>query len=308
MAGLVRVGISGWRYAPWRGEFYPKGLPQRLELAYASRALSTIELNGSFYSLQTPQRYAEWREATPDGFVFSVKAPRFITHVRRLRDFDAPLANFMASGIFSLQEKLGPILWQFPPSFTFDPEQLEPFLAALPHDTDAAGRLAERHDAHLRGRAQTHSPRKWVMRHAMEIRNYSFVDERFVKLLRKYRVALVVADTAGRWPSCQDVTADFMYMRLHGDKELYASGYTDKALDDWAQHIDAWRHGRQPRNSPRISQDAPPARNTREVFCYFDNDIKVKAPYDAARLAQRLGAAQRLIDHAPILDELIPQG
>ncbi|MGC3965266.1 MAG: DUF72 domain-containing protein [Rhodocyclaceae bacterium] len=305
---MVRVGISGWRYAPWRGEFYPKGLPQRLELAYASRALSTIELNGSFYSLQTPQRFAEWHEATPDGFVFSVKAPRFITHIRRLRDFESPLANFMASGIFSLQEKLGPILWQFPPSFGFDPDQLEGFLAALPHDTDAAGRLAERHDTHLRGRSQIHSPRKWPMRHAIEIRNHSFVDERFVQMLRKYRVALVVADTAGRWPRCQDVTTDFMYLRLHGDKELYASGYTDAALDDWAQHIDAWCHGRQPRHSPRISHEAPPARNSREVFCYFDNDIKVKAPLDAARLALRLGAAQRLLDHQPILDGLILQG
>ncbi|MFT4173500.1 MAG: DUF72 domain-containing protein [Rhodocyclaceae bacterium] len=295
MPGDVRIGISGWRYAPWRGEFYPKGLRQQDELAFASRALPTIELNGSFYSLQTPARYAQWHDDTPEGFMFSVKAPRFITHVRRLREFEAPLANFLASGIFNLEEKLGPILWQFPPSFTFNAETVEPFLAALPHDTEAAGAIARRHDAHLKERALVHAHGKWPLRHAMEIRNDSFVDAAFVALLRRYKVAWVIADTAGKWPAYHDLTADFVYMRLHGDKELYASGYTDQALAVWAERVDAWRRGKQVRDADLIA-DAAPARRARDVFCYFDNDVKVKAPFDAARLAKRLDVPQRLID------------
>src|SRR5690242_12559959 len=135
--GKIRIGISGWRYAPWRGVFYPQGLAQHRELEYASRALPTIEINGSFYSLQRPDSYAQWYDATPRGFVFSVKAPRYITHIRRLREIEKPLANFFASGVFNLKEKLGPILWQFPPSFRFDPELFEAFLKQLPHDTEA---------------------------------------------------------------------------------------------------------------------------------------------------------------------------
>jgi uncharacterized protein YecE (DUF72 family) len=295
MPGEVRIGISGWRYGPWRGEFYPKGLRQKDELAFASQALSTIELNGSFYSLQTPARYAQWRDDTPEGFMFSVKAPRFITHVRRLRDFEAPLANFLASGIFNLAEKLGPILWQFPPSFTFNADLIEAFLAALPHDTETAAEIARRHDSHLKERALIRAGGKRPMRHAMEIRHDSFVDPAFIALLRRYKVAWVVADTAGKWPAYHDVTADFVYTRLHGDKELYASGYTDKALAAWAERVDAWRHGKAPHDARLIADAAAPHR-ARDVFCYFDNDVKVKAPFDAARLAIRLGVPQRLIE------------
>ena len=285
----IHIGISGWRYPPWRGVFFPEGLPQARELEYASRAVPTIEINGSFYSLQRPESYAAWYEATPPGFIFSHKGNRFITHTLRLREIDGPLANVLASGVFNLREKLGPFLWQFPPNFKFDPERMEHFLSMLPHDTDAAVELARRHEARMEGRTALDPGKKRKLRNAVEIRHESFVDPAFIALLRKYKVAMVVADTAGKWPDFEDVTADFMYLRLHGDKELYASGYSEEALDDWAARIRAWTSGSQPKDARLISDKAPPKRATRDLFCYFDNDIKVRAPFDARRLAEKLG-------------------
>jgi uncharacterized protein YecE (DUF72 family) len=287
--GTIRIGISGWRYPPWRGTFYPPGLPQHRELEFASRALPTIELNGSFYSLQRPESYAEWHDETPPGFVFSVKGNRFITHTKRLRDIDGPLANVLASGVFNLREKLGPFLWQFPPNFQFDPEKMAHFLSLLPHDTDQALALAGKYEPRMQGRVALEVDRKRKLRHAVEIRHDSFLDEAFIAMLRKYKVALVVADTAGKWPYCEDVTADFMYLRLHGEKELYASGYTEEALDRWAERIRAWASGGQPGDAHLVSPKAPPKRAGRDVFCYFDNDIKVRAPFDARRLIDKLG-------------------
>ena len=289
MGGKIYIGISGWRYVPWRGVFYPKDLAQHRELEYASRQLPTIEINGSFYSLQRPESYAAWYEATPPGFVFSVKGNRYITHILRLRDVDPALSNVLASGLFNLREKLGPFLWQFPPNFQFDPEKMEHFLSILPHDTEHALELAHQHEPRMKGRAALEIDRKRKLRHAVEVRHMSFADERFVKMLRKYKVAVVVADTAGKWPYFEDVTADFMYLRLHGEKELYASGYTDEALDRWADRIRAWSTGSQPKDARTISELAPPRRASRDIFCYFDNDIKVHAPYDAHRLMVRLG-------------------
>ena len=283
----TRIGISGWRYAPWRGVFYPKDLAHKRELEFASRRFDTIEINGSFYSLQHPDSWKRWYADTPDGFVFSVKAPRYITHLRRLRDIDAPLANFFASGVLALREKLGPILWQFPQHLRYDEDRWKPFLEKLPRDTAAARAIARRHDARVRA---TSIPRDGnrALRHAVEIRSETFRDERFVALLRRHRVALVVADTAGKWPLVEDVTADFMYLRLHGDKELYASGYSSAALDAWAARIDAWRHGREPADARRISSKPPRRRARRDVYCYFDNDMKVHAPFDAEALRARL--------------------
>lgn len=284
----IRIGISGWRYKPWRGRFYPGDLPQRAELAYAAGCFPSIELNGSFYSLQRRQSYAHWYGQTPRGFVFAVKAPRFITHVRRLRDIDTALANFLASGLFELREKLGPILWQFPPSMRFDRERIDAFLAALPHDTAQAQKLARRHDHHVHGRARLAIDRNRRLRHAVEVRHPSFCDEVFVTLMRRHGVALVVADTAGRWPYLEDVTAGFMYLRLHGDAELYTSGYGETALDDWARRIRAWSEGRQPAGARRIASAKPPPRKSRDIYCYFDNDAKVRAPPDARALMRRL--------------------
>ncbi|MAL92889.1 MAG: hypothetical protein CMK94_15730 [Pseudomonas sp.] len=293
MAG-IHIGISGWRYAPWRGDFYPKGLTQKKELRFASRAVSSIEINGSFYSLQTPERYADWYADTPKGFVFSVKGPRYIPHVRRLREVDGALANFFASGIFQLKEKLGPILWQFPPSFKFDPALFEAFLRQLPHDTEAALAIARDCEPRMEGRSYLSVDRKRRMRHAVEIRNASFVDPVFVELLRKYQVALVVADTAGKWPHHEDLTSDFVYIRLHGAEELYTSGYTDAALDEWRRRIESWNAGSQPDDARLISSKKPRRRASRQVYCYFDNDVKVRAPYDARQLLHRLGLDEHL--------------
>jgi len=295
MAAEVRIGISGWRYPPWRKVFYPEDLTQARELNFASRALPTIEINGTFYGQQRPTSFSNWYTDTPEDFVFSIKCPRYVTHILRLRDIEKPIANFMASGLFCLKEKLGPFLWQFPPSFKFEPELFENFLKLLPHDTDAGLALAKQHDARM---TQTYLEidQKRPLRHAVEIRNQSFVDPAFIKLLRKYNVAFVIADTAGKWPYYEDVTGDFVYLRLHGAEELYASGYTDEALDRWASRIKAWSEGTQPDDAILIAELAPPARKSRDVFCYFDNDIKVKAPFDARKLLRRLGLEKGLAE------------
>jgi uncharacterized protein YecE (DUF72 family) len=286
--GITLIGISGWRYKPWRGVFYPPGLPQDRELEYASRALSTIEINGTFYSLQRPASFKRWYEETPPGFVFSVKGARYITHILRLRDIEAPLANFFASGIFYLGEKLGPILWQFPPSFRYEFERMKHFFELLPQDTEQALHLARRRERRMTGRVRLAIDAIRPLRHAVEIRHESFLDESYVRLLRDHNVAWVVADTAGKWPYREDVTADFLYLRLHGDKELYASGYTDEALTRWAERIRAWREGDQPEDAHLVASGYSLARRPRDIYCYFDNDVKVKAPFDAQRLAAKL--------------------
>ncbi len=292
--GKIYIGISGWRYPPWRGVFYPDKLAQARELAFASRALPSIELNGSFYALQRPESYAAWYQATPPDFVFSVKGNRYITHILRLQDIEKPLANVFASGVFHLREKLGPFLWQFPPNFRYEAERLERFLSLLPQDTKQALKLARSRDPRMKGRSRLAIDQNRPMRHAMEIRNSSFIDPAFIELLRKYHVALVVADTAGKWPYYEDVTSDFLYLRLHGDKELYASGYSEAALDRWAERIRAWSKGDEPEDARRIAGKSTKAPS-RDVYCYFDNDIKVKAPFDARRLIDRLGLGEGLV-------------
>jgi uncharacterized protein YecE (DUF72 family) len=285
----IRIGISGWRYEPWRNDFYPKGLPQRRELEFASRQLNSIELNGSFYSLQTPSSYRKWHDSTPDDFVFSIKGTKYVTHERKLREVEKPLANFFASGMLRLEEKLGPFLWQFPPSFTFDPEKIAHFFELLPRDTEAAEQLARSHDDFLNGKASMAAGSHRKLRHAMEVRHKSFECPEFVELLRKHEIALVVADTAGKWPFMEDVTADFIYIRLHGDEKLYESGYTDSAIESWATKIERWHKGGNPQDAKRIISPAPVLESGRDVFVYFDNDIKVRAPYDAMKLSKRLG-------------------
>ena len=285
----TRIGISGWRYVPWRGTFYPKGLAQRRELEYASRQLNSIEINGSFYSLQRPKNYREWYEETPADFVFSVKGGRFITHMRKLKDVETPLANFFASGVLCLKEKLGPVLWQFPPQMRFDPAKFESFFKLLPRDTQGVAELARDHDERLKGRSWTRADANRPMRYAVEIRHDSFRTPEFAHLLREHDIALVFADTAGRWPYAEDVTSDFVYARLHGDEELYVSGYTDAALDWWAKRFEAWRAGAEPPDARRLEGKAARKAKARDVYVYFDNDVKVRAPVDAINLAARLG-------------------
>jgi uncharacterized protein YecE (DUF72 family) len=289
----TRIGISGWRYGPWRGTFYPQGLAQRRELEFASRMLNSIEINGSFYSLQRPNNYQQWYAETPDDFVFSVKGGRYITHMRKLKDVEQPLANFLASGILCLKEKLGPFLWQFPPQMQYSRAKFEAFFKLLPRTTGAAAELAARHDPWMKGRVYAKADADRPLRHAVEIRHPSFQTGEFVDLLRAHDVALVFADTAGRWPYFEDVTSDFIYARLHGEKELYVSGYDAASLDWWAARMRAWRDGSQPSDAKHLGTKPAKKAKSRDVFVYFDNDVKVRAPFDAMALAQRLGVENR---------------
>jgi len=266
----VRIGISGWTYAPWRKTFYPEGLPHRRELAHAAGLLHTIEINGSFYALQKPSSYRRWFTDTPADFMFSVKAPRFITHMKKLKDVETPVANFFASGVLALEQKLGPVLWQLPPSLGFNQERLRTFFDLLPRTTVHAARLAERHDERMENRAWTSTEVDRPLRHVLEVRHDSFRTPEFAKLLREHDIGLVVADTAGRWPQFDEVTADLVYVRLHGDTELYVSGYSEAAIDAWAAKVRAW------------------AARGHDVFVYFDNDAKVHAPFDAMALAGKV--------------------
>jgi uncharacterized protein YecE (DUF72 family) len=289
----IRIGISGWRYGPWRGTFYPKGLPQREELSYASNILSIIEINGSFYSLQRPESYAKWYEQTPADFIFSLKAPRYISHMKRLKEIETPIANFFASGLFNLREKLGPILWQFPPNFTYDEQRMRAFLELLPRDTAGAAAIARQRAAFMKGRTRLGIDANRPLRYAIEIRNDSFLNRSFIDLLREYKVAAVIAETARRWPMIEDITADFIYMRLHGDKEIYRSAYSDKALQRWAGRIAAWSRGTEPSDARKVVPERVPPKRNRDVYCFFDNtDVKLRAPFDAQTLRKKLGLAR----------------
>ena len=294
--GTVRIGISGWTYPPWRGVFYPKGLPQKRELEHATSQFSSLEINGTFYGMQRPDAFADWADRAPDGFVFSVKAPRFITHIRRLREVETPLANFIASGLLRLGEKLGPILWQFPPNFRFDAERIEAFLKLLPHDTEAAARFGRKHDDRLKAPAWLKADDR-PMRHAFEIRNETFRTRAFIDLLRKYDVALVCADTV-EWPRLMDLTSDFVYCRLHGSEELYASGYDNKSLDEWAARVVTWAKAGEPADAERVGGKG--SKHRRDVFVYFDNDVKVRAPFDAKALTERVNRVLRNDESASV--------
>ena len=286
----LRIGISGWRYAGWRGKFYPSDLPQRRELEFAGSTFNTVEINGSFYSLQLPSSYRRWRDATPPDFVFAVKGGRFITHMKKLRGVEAALANFFASGVLALRDKLGPILWQLPPNLGFDADRLQEFFSLLPRTATAAAALAKKHDEKLKTRAYAKidpDAPKYPLRHAIEVRHQSFMTPKFFELLRQENIAFVFADTAGKFPYAEDLTADFVYIRLHGAEQLYVSGYDDRALNWWADRIKLWRKGRQPRDAKLVGVAGNDSR-ARDVYVYFDNDAKVHAPFDAIRLSERL--------------------
>ncbi len=283
----IRIGISGWRYKGWRGVFYPEGLAQRRELEFAASIFPSVEINGTFYSLQRPESFEAWAAATPDDFVFAVKGPRFITHMKKLKDCETPLANFCASGIFRLGHKLGPILWQLPPNLGFDAKRLQEFFKLLPRDTKTAARLASHHDHRLNNRADLRPRVTMPLRHALEIRHESFCVPEFIHLLREHDIALVCADTVD-WPRLMDLTSDFVYVRLHGSEELYVSGYEDVDIDAWACRIAAWATGNQPSDAECVIAKPAAKRKTRDVYVYFDNDAKVRAPFDAQALMKRV--------------------
>jgi uncharacterized protein YecE (DUF72 family) len=285
----VRIGISGWLYPRWRGTFYPEGLAQRRELEFAASRFDAIEINGTFYSMKQPADFGRWREQTPAGFVFALKGPRFITHMKKLKDVRTATANFFASGVLRLGDRLGPILWQFPERMHFEPGRFADFLELLPRDTAAAARLGRAHDDRLAGPAWLRIHRTRPIRHAFEIRHESFLCEEFIRLLRKHRAALVFADSAGRFCFAEDLTADFVYVRLHGSTELYVSGYSDVELRRWAARIRTWSAGGQPPDACRSAPGIEPrARAARDVYVFFDNDAKVHAPFDAVRLTALL--------------------
>ncbi|PXV59621.1 Uncharacterized conserved protein YecE, DUF72 family [Dyella jiangningensis] len=281
---MLCIGISGWHYDTWRGVFYPEDLPVDGELGYAARQFRSIELNASFYRLQRPEDYRAWYRSTPAGFVFAVKAPRFLTHVKRLKDLAQPFSVFLCSGPLELREKLGPFLWQLPPNFHFERDRIETFFAGLPRRGEDACALARQH-------ARTPCPKNFArkrLRHALEVRHPSFLDEDFIRLARVYGVAVVVSDGAGRWPMLQDVTAGFMYVRLHGEQSLYSSRYDDASLARWARRIRSWLRGGTSAKRDLVVRDGMPVRRSRDVYVYFDNDAHVDAPFDALRLADRL--------------------
>ena len=261
--------------------WYPDGLPQRRELEFCGQHFPTLELNGSFYSLQRPEYYEEWYRDTPPGLVFAVKGSRYLTHMLRLTKIEKPLANFFASGILALADRLGPFLWQFPPMFIYRRDRLARFFELLPRSTEDALRLARRRDARMHGRSRLAIDENRKLRHAVEIRHPSFMNDDFVSLLKEHDVGLVVADTAGKWPKMFHVTSDFVYVRLHGDVKIYTSGYTDRALASWARRIRAW------------------AKDGRDVYVYFDNDVKVRAPFDALNLMRLLGLEWGTPWHTP---------
>jgi uncharacterized protein YecE (DUF72 family) len=289
----IRIGISGWRYEPWRGVFYPKGLQQRRELEYASRQMNSIEINGTFYSLQRPASFRKWYDETPDDFVFAIKGPKYLTHMKKLSDIRQPLANFFASGVLLLGKKLGPILWQFPPWWPYDHARLAEFLKMLPRTSARASEFAHEHNLKKEDWIWTDAIAKTKIRYAFEPRHPSFFTADFVELLRKHAAALVFADTAGKWPYSEDLTADFVYCRLHGAKELYARGYTDEELERWVNRIKLWKTGKQPKDAETITKEKFKPGKPREIYVYFDNDIKVHAPFDAIRLAEKLKEGSR---------------
>lgn len=273
MAGTIRVGCSGWSYRGWRGDFYPAGLRQRDELAYLAGCTTAVELNGSFYSLQRPTSYVAWRDATPEGFRICVKGGRFLTHLKRLREPRQALANFLASGVLALGDRTGPVLWQLPADLALDPDLVGAFLEGLPRTTAEAARLAEEHDAKVpEDRALTSVEEDRPLQHVLEPRHPSFGTPPGLALLRAHDVGLVVSDGAGRWPMFTDVTSDVVYVRLHGDTDLYAARYGDDALDRWAARCQGW------------------AAEGRDVYVFLDNDARGHAPHDAVRLLERLPA------------------
>jgi uncharacterized protein YecE (DUF72 family) len=260
---MIRVGIGGWVFAPWRGEFYPKGLPQARELEHASRKLTAIEINGTFYRTQKPESFRKWAAETPDDFVFSVKGPQFATNRRVLAEAGESIERFFGSGVLELKSKLGPILWQMAPTKKFDPEDFEGFLALLPKQLD--------------GRP---------IRHVVEVRQASFLVPAFIDLLRKFSVAVVLVES-GKHPLIADVTSDFVYARLQGTSEKEKTGYSAKALDLWAKRAQTWAAGGAPDDLATVGGKAP-AKAKRDVFIYMISGAKVRAPAAAMALIERV--------------------
>jgi uncharacterized protein YecE (DUF72 family) len=262
--GAIRVGIGGWTYEPWRGTFYPDDLPQRRELEYASRRLTSIEINGTFYGSQKPETFAKWRDETPDSFVFSLKAPRFATNRKVLADAGSSIARFFSSGVMELKDKLGPINWQFLPSKRFDPVDFEAFLKLLPRE--------------IGGRA---------LRHVVEVRHRSFRSADFIALVREHGVAVVIAADSD-YPQIADLTAPFVYVRVMGTQENEKCGYSAASLDLWVARAQAWASGSAPEGLEGVEPSSADGK-ARDVYLYIISGHKVRNPEAAMSLLRRLG-------------------
>lgn len=283
----VRIGVSGWSYDGWRGDFYPEDLPKRRWLGWLAGRFATVEANGPFYGLLAPDTYRSWYDEVPRGFRFAVKGSRFITHNKKLRDARGALANFFASGVLALGEKLGPVLWQLPARHAFERERLESFLELLPKDSEAAARLGREHDERIEapwlGVEANHR-----LRHVLEARHESFFTDEAMAVLRRTGTALAISH-AGDWPLREEITVGFVYVRLHGAPRTYESGYAGSSLDAWAERIRTWAGGDEPADARTVTRRAPPRRKRRDVYVYFDNDAAGHAPHDALALAERIG-------------------
>ena len=270
------VGTSGYDYRAWRGSFYPPDVPRREWLAFASRVFNSIELNGTFYSLKSPAVYERWVSAVPEaGFVFAIKGGRFVTHNLKLRNCETALGNFFASGVLALGRTTGPFLWQLPATYGFDADRLDAFMRLLPRSSTDAEAVARQHDQRLRRGTLVDAAASVRYRHAFEVRHPSYFCDEFYAILRAHDCAFVIADTAGKFSYAEAITADFVYVRLHGSTELYASDYSDAELESWAAKISGWMGG----------------GNGHSAYVYFDNDAKVHAPHNAMQLADLLGRA-----------------
>lgn len=281
----IYIGISGWQYEPWNKTFYPPQLRPQGQLAYASREFNSIEVNSSFYRFHSPHVYRRWYEETPADFRFTLKAHRTLTHLQRLRHPQENLANFLASGPLELKEKWAGILWQLPPHFHLSENNwdlLEDFFDSLPQDQIEAAQWTH---ASSRFEPQSaHGP--YRLYHSLEVRSHSFLVPDFIKLLKKYNIALVFADTAGKWPYCEDITSDHIYLRLHGDESFYRTQYEDSQINFFARRLQAWVQGRYPPHSQNLLNEefSPP----QDIFVYFDNDLKIHAPQNALKLQESM--------------------
>lgn len=275
---MIRAGIGGWTFEPWRGTFYPRGLPQAKELGFASRHVTSIEINGTFYRTQTPETFRKWAAETPDDFVFALKGPRYVTNRSRLDEAGPAITRFFDSGVLELGPKLGPVLWQFAPTKRFIEEEFASFLALLPLEVD--------------GRA---------IRHAIEVRHESFRTPDFIALLRRFRMPVVYADS-DTYPALADLTGDFIYARLQRSLEHEPSGYAPDALDRWAGRFQTWAGGGEPADLPRVIPAAGGDGQPRPCFVYFIAGAKVRAPAAAMAFLDRLGGTRTELASAASAD------
>ena len=285
-SGTIRIGLSGWSYEDWHGDFYPEDLPRDDELDFATARFPTLEINRTFYSLVDPKTMRAWYRSAPNGFRYAVKGSRFITHNKKLKGADGPLANFLAAGVLELKEKLGPILWQLGANLHFNAERVDRFLASLPGNLDD---VADRAKKATSGRPSVveRQGANHRVRHVIEPRHESFFVPEMVGLARRHKVALAFSHSS-KWQYTEEVTAGFVYLRLHGPNAVYASAYTSAQLEEWARRIRLWAAGLEPDDAKRITDRAPPRRKRRDVYCYFDNDSGGHAPRQATELIKIL--------------------